>query len=105
MNFALASIEHPFKSIARTNGPSHRIGGQSELLFDFIQQFQGVATGTIHLIDEGKDGNRSHPAHFKQLPGLGFETFCPVFEHHRIIGGCQGAVSIFTEVLVSGGVE
>ena len=100
-----AAVDHTAETVAAADGPIHRPAGQAQVLLDFIQQIQGLPPRAIHLVDEGEDRNAPHAAHLEQLAGLRLEALRGVLEHHRVIGGRQGAVGVLRKVLVAGGVQ
>ena len=90
-----AAIDHAAKAVATADRPVHRPAGQAQLLLDLIEQLQGLAPRPVHLVDEGEDRDAPHAAHLKQFAGLGLQALGRVFQHHRVVGGGQGAVGVF----------
>ena len=45
------------------------------------------------------------PAHLEQLPRLIFDAVRRVDHHHDAVGGNEGAIGVFAEILVAGRVE
>ncbi len=104
-HLAAAAVDHPTETVAAADRPVHRPAGQAQLALDLIEQLQGLPPRPVHLVDEGEDRDAPHAAHLEQLAGLGFKALGGVLEHHRVVGGGQGAVGVLREVLVAGGVE
>jgi hypothetical protein len=67
----------------------------SRCMVDLIEQLEGLAPRPVHLVDEGEDRDAPHAADLEQLAGLGLEALGRVFQHHRVVGGGEGAVGVF----------
>ena len=76
-----------------------------KFLLQLVEQVEGVATLTVHLVD--KDDNRrvAHAAHLHQLACLGLHTFGRVDHDNGRVYGCKRAVGIFGKVLVTRGIK
>ena len=72
---------------------------------DLVHQFQGVATGTVPLVDHSDDRDPTVLAYLEQLQCLRLKAFRGIDEHHRGVDGRQHAVGVFGEVGVARGVE
>ena len=104
-NLAAAPVIYALEVLAAADGPVHRVGLDAQLPFQLLQQGEGVPGLPVHLVDEGKDGDVPHGAHLEQLAGLGLHALGRVNDHHRAVGGHEGAVGVLGEVLVARGVQ
>jgi hypothetical protein len=77
----------------------------AENVFKFIQKIEGVTSGTIKLIHEGKDGDSAASADFEEFSGLGFDSFSGIDNHDRCIDGGKDSVGIFGKVSVAWGIQ
>ena len=77
----------------------------AENVFKFIQKIEGVTSGTIELVHEGKDGDSAAPADFEEFSGLGFDSFGGIDDHYCGIDGGKDSVGIFGKVSVAWGIE
>ena len=68
---------------------------------DFIQQGKRVLCLTVHLVDEGDDGNVAQAADLEQLAGPGLDALGGVDHHHGGIDRRQRAVGIFRKVFMA----
>ena len=73
--------------------------------FDLLAQLEGVAGFSVHLVDEGEDGDVPQGADFEQLPGLGLHALGTVDDHDGGVRCHEGAVGVLGEVLMAGGVQ
>ena len=76
-----------------------------KLALDLVEEVEGGFALAVELIDEDDDGRLAHAAHFHQFAGLCLDTFGGVDDDDDAIDGGEGAISVFGEVLVAGGVE
>ena len=83
------------------NGPVFRAGSDAQLLFDLIQQIEGVVGVPVHFIDKGKDRDLSHHADLEQLSGLRLHALGGVDHHDRGIRRHQRPVGILGKVLMA----
>ena len=99
------AVVHAAELFARPDRPVDRAGGDPQLFFDLIQKIKRVVRVPVHLVDEGEDRDVAHDAYFEQLTGLRLDTLRSVDDHDGGIGGHQGTVGVFREVLMSRGVQ
>ena len=85
--------------------PGHRAAGQAKIAFHVPDQLQRIRAGAIALVDEGDDGNAPTAADVEQLPSAFFDPLAVVEQHDGAVGGDEGPVGVFPEVLVAGGVQ
>ena len=85
--------------------PVQRGRAQADPLLDLVQQFEGLAAGTVPLVDEGDDGDAAVAAHVEQLQRLRLQALGRVQQHDRAVHGRQHPVGVLGEVRVAGGVE
>lgn len=98
-------IVHALKGGAFADGPGEGRGVYAQLLVELVEQVERVLPLAVHFVDEHNHGRIPHPAHRHQLFGLLFHTFGGIYhQNHRVDGG-EGAVGVFGEVFVAGGVE
>ena len=83
----------------------HVRGAQADPGLDLVHQFQGMAAGTVPLVDHRDDRDVTVLAYLEQLQCLRLKAFRGVDEHHRAVDGGQYAVGVFGEVGVARGVE
>ena len=88
-----------------TNRPSDGSGFDIQHFFDFIQQLDRVANITVHLVDEADDGRVAQAADVHQGDGAWLDTLTAIDHHQRAVHRGQGAIGVFREVFVAGGVQ
>ena len=98
-------VDDALEAVAVADGPIAGDGGHAEDAFDLIEEFHGIEAGLVHLVDEGQHGDTAHAADFEEFAGLGFDAFGAIEDHDGAVDGGEGAVGIFAEVLVAGGIE
>ena len=99
------SVIDAFKGQAVADGPGNRRGGQAQRIFQVGHTIQRVFGLTVQFVDEGEDGDLSHGANLEQFYCLGFHTFRRIDDHDRTVHGGQDTVSIFTKVVMTGGIH
>ncbi|EYU01626.1 hypothetical protein PA99_2147 [Pseudomonas aeruginosa PA99] len=85
--------------------PGDRRGLDLQHRLDLVEQLDGVADVAVELVDEADDGRVAQPADFHQGDGPRFDALAAVEHHQRRVHRGQGAVGVFGEVFVAGGVE
>ena len=93
------------EALAHTDGPGHRGALDLEHVLDFIQHFNAVADIPVQLVDEGQDRRVPQATHFHQLDGPLLHALGGINHHQRRIHGGEGAIGIFGEVGVAGGIQ
>src|SRR5690606_31838679 len=101
--FSTVIYAHKLRTVA--DGPVHRDGLHAQHLADLVQQIERIAGGTIHLVDESKDGNATLATNLKEFQGLWLNTFRTIDDHHGTVYSRESAVRVFREMLMSGCVE
>src|ERR1700742_467647 len=86
---------------ATADRPGHRRGVERECFLDFVEQLESVAALTVHLVDEGDDGNVAEAADLEQLPGTRFDALGGVDHHDRGIDRGERAIGVFGKVLMA----
>ena len=76
-----------------------------QLLLKFVEQFEGVASLAVHLVDEDDDGSVAHTAYFHEFARLCLHAFSAIDYYYGGVHGGKGAVCVFAEVLVTRCVE
>ena len=74
-------------------------------IFNLVEQVEHMATVEVHLVDERDNRGVAHAAHVHELDGLLFHAVHAIDKHEGSIHGGQGAVGVFTEVLVPRGID
>ena len=101
----LVQLVHALEGVTNADGPRKRAHADVELFFQLIQQVKGIAAFEVHFVDEDDHRGVTHAADFHQALGLGLHTFHAVDHQNDAVHRSQGAVGIFSKVLVTGGVE
>ena len=70
-----------FEILSGTDRPVDRAGRNAKLLFDVIEQIEGIIGITVHFIDKSKNRNMTHHTDFKQLSGLCLYTLGSINDH------------------------
>ena len=90
---------------ARADRPGRGGAGDPEDLLDLVHQVERVAAGPVQLVHERRDRDLPHPADLEELDRLRLDPLGGVDEHDGAVGGGEGAVSVFAEVVVLRRVE
>ena len=99
------AVVDPLEQIAASDWPGEGHCAHAEHLLHFAHQGEGVAGGTIHLVDERHDRGVAHAAHVKELAGLLLDASCGIQNHDPAVGRHEGSVCVFAEIVVAGRVE
>ena len=76
-----------------------------EFRFEFIQNFEGVASLAVKFVDKNYNRSIPHAAYFHQFAGLLFDSFGNIDYDNDTIHGGQCPVCVFGKVLVTGSVQ
>ena len=71
----LIDVVHALELHALSYWPRERAHVYVELLLKLVEQVEGVAALTVHLVDEYDDRRVAHAAHLHELPGLCLHAF------------------------------
>ena len=93
------------KPFGAANWPVHRRGGDPERALEVVHQLQRIARRAVELVDERQDRQPVTPAHLEQLPRLVLDAVRRVDHHHDAVGGDEGAIGVFAEILVARRIE
>ena len=93
-NLIVHAVVHALEALARADRPVYRIGADTQLVLDVLEQLVRVACLTVHLVNKGKDGHAAHRADLKQLAGLCLDALGGVNDHHRRVSRHQRAVGV-----------
>ena len=104
-NTRLEEIVGPAEFLALADRPDHGRGVECQHLFDLVEQLQRLAALAVHLVDEGDDGNVAEAADLEQLAGARLYALGRVDDHDRRVDGCQRAIGMVGEILVTRRVE
>ncbi len=98
-------VVHAPKPFGAADRPVHRRGGDPERALEIVHQLQRIARRAVELVDERQDRQPVTPAHLEQLPRLILDAVRRVDHHHDAVGGDEGAIGVFAEILVARRVE
>ena len=70
----LIDIVHTLESGTLSDRPAQGANLDFEFFLQFVEHVEGIATLTVHLVDEDDNRRIAHTAHFHQLAGLGLHT-------------------------------
>ena len=101
----LLAVVNALELPAGAHGPVAGVGLDAELVFQLIEQLEGIARLAVHLVDKRKNRDMAHGADLEKLPGLRLDALGSVDDHDGGVRGHQRAVGVFGEVLVARGVE
>ena len=76
-----------------------------QLLFQFVQEVEGVLALAVHLVDEDDDWRLSHAADLHQLTGLRLHTLGAIHNYDGTIDSREGAERVLSKVLVARSVK
>ncbi len=112
LRFALVEVQrlpldvvHPSKLVGVADRPVHRCGGDTKRRLDVVHQRERIFGRTVELVDEGQNRKPVPMTDLVELARLRLDAVGRVDHHDDAVGGYQGAVGIFAEVLVAGCVE
>ena len=98
-------LDHAAQTIAALGRPPDRGGVQLQARGDLVQQGHRVLGLAVQLVDEGDDRDVAQAADLEQLQRLRLDALGGVQHHDGAVGGGQGAIGVFGEVLVARRVE
>lgn len=98
-------IVDPFEGLALADRPGERSDLYLQLVFEFVEQLEGVLAFAVHLVDEDDDRRIAHRADLHEALGLGLDALDAVDDEDDAVYGREGAVGVFGKVLVAGCVE
>ena len=101
----LLAVVNALKFLAAADGPVDGVGVDAKLTLDLLAQLERVARLTVHLVDEGEDGDMAQGAHAEQLARLRLDALRAVDDHDRAVRRHERAVGILGEVLMARSVE
>ena len=93
------------EGLGTADWPGDRRRVECQLLFDLVEDFEGVAAFPVHLVDEGDDRDVAHAADFEKLQRSRLDTLGGVDDHDGCIDSRQRAIGVVGEVFVAGRVE
>ena len=101
----LFPVIHTGKFLAAADGPVDGVGVDTQFPLYLLAQLQGVAGLTVHLVDEGENGDVPQGADLEQLPGLRLHALSAIDDHDGAVSSHQGPVGVLGEVLMAGGIQ
>jgi hypothetical protein len=90
----VSAIDHAPEITRDTDWPRYRGRRQPNKFLDLVQEFQGIATGLIALVQEGQDRHAAGPAHLEELERLGLDALGHIQDHDGGIRSSQDAVRV-----------
>ncbi|MCY1218841.1 hypothetical protein D9M72_307930 [compost metagenome] len=104
-DLVLGQVVHALEVLVAADRPGDGRSLDLQHRFDLVEQFDGVADVTVQLVDEADDGRVAQAADVHQGNGARLDALAAVKDHQRRVHRGQGAVGVFGEVFVAGGVE
>ncbi len=104
-DLVFSQVIHALEVAVAANRPGDRRGLDVQDRFDLVEQLDWVADVAVEFVDEADDGRVAQTAHVHQRNGTRLNTLTAVQHHQRRVHRGQGAVGVFREVFVAGGVE
>ena len=101
VELVLVNVKDALEACTLVDRPGKRTHFYLEFLFQFVEQFKGVTTFAVHLVDEDDNGGVPHAAYLHQFASLSLHTFCTVHYYDGRIYCRKGAIGILAEVLVT----
>ena len=101
----LINVIHTLELRALIDGPGQRTHADLQFLLQFVEQVEGIATLTVHLVDENDDGRLPHTADGHQFTSLCLHTFRTIDHDDGRVYSRQRAEGILCKVLVTRGIE
>ena len=105
MQHLALDVVHAAKMFGIADRPVHGSRCDAQGRLDVVHQRQRILRRPVELVDERQDGQPMTPANLVQLSRLRLDAIRGVDHHHDTVGGNEGAVGVFAEVLVAGSVE
>ena len=104
-NLSCLSVIYSLELLTASDRPVHRVSSYAELLLELVEKVEGIASLTVHLVDEGEDRNIAHRADLEELSRLRLDTLCRVDDHYRRVCRHKSTVGVLREVLVTRGIK
>ena len=102
---ARAAVVHALELPAGAHGPVAGVGLDAELVFQLIEQLEGIARLAVHLVDKRKDRDMAHGADLEEFPRLRLDALGPVDDHDGGVRRHERAVGVLGKVLMAGGIQ
>ena len=94
-------LDHAAQAVTAFGRPPDRRRVQLKPAGDVVQQAHRVLGLAVQLVDEGDDRNVAQAADLEQLQRLRLDALGGVQHHDGAVGGGQGAIGVFREILVA----
>ncbi len=96
-----ADLGQAAQAVAALGRPPDGGGVQLQAGRDLVQQGHRILGFAVQLVDEGDDRDVAQAADLEQLQRLRLDALGGVQHHDGAVGGGQGAIGVFREVLVA----
>ena len=101
----LVDVIYTFEAGTLVDGPGEGAHFDLQLLFELVEEVEGILALAVHFVDEDDDRCLAHTADSHQLARLGLDALGSVDDDDGAVDSRERAEGIFCEVLVTGGVE
>lgn len=101
----IGQVVDALEEAATIDRPGEGAGADVQLLLHLVQQVKGITALAIQLIYKDDDGRLAHGADLHELACLLLYALHRVYDYDHRVYGCEGAVGVFSKVLVAGGIE
>ena len=101
----LIYVIHAFEVRTYVDGPAQRAHAYLQLLLQLVENVKRVAALVVELVDKYNHRSVAHAAHLHQLARLCLHAFCHVHHYNHAVYCGEGAVGVFSKILVARGVE
>ena len=99
------NIVHTLKALSHIDGPAQGTYIDLKLLFDLVQQIEGILSVAVQLVYKNNNRCFTHTAYLHQFSGLSLHPFGDVDHYNNTIHRRKGTECIFGKVLVTRSIE
>ena len=97
----LVDIVDALEALSLVDGPGEGAHLDVKLLFQLVQEIEGILALAVHLVDKDDDGRLAHAAHFHELARLGLNAFGAVHHNDARVHRRECAEGVLGKVLMS----